>query len=55
MEKIHSRGKMFEGADIKNAQGGRPIEFEKTKEEYGLSNENSHYKNWRFFINFLIN
>jgi SNW domain-containing protein 1 len=44
MEKIHSRGKMFEGADIKNAQGGRPIEFEKTKEEYGLNNENSHYK-----------
>lgn len=37
MQKIHQRGKMFEGADISSSQGGRPIEFEKTNEEYGLN------------------
>lgn len=43
MEKIHQRGKMFEGADISKVSGtsGRPIEFEKTKEEYGLNNIHS--------------
>ena len=46
MEKIHQRGKMFEGADIKASQGGRPVEFEKSGEQYGLNinNTNNHYK-----------
>jgi SNW domain-containing protein 1 len=38
MEKIYKRGNMFEGADISNAQGGKKIEFESNKEEYGLNN-----------------
>ena len=38
MEKIYKRGNMFEGADISSAQGGKKIEFEATKEEYGLNN-----------------
>jgi len=42
MEKIYKRGNMFEGADITSAQGGKKIEFESTKEEYGL---NSIHKN----------
>lgn len=37
MEKIYKRGNMFEGADIANAKGGKPVEFEKAKEEYGLN------------------
>ena len=37
MEKIYKRGNMFEGADISNATGGKPIEFERTNEEYGLN------------------
>lgn len=39
MEKIYKRSNMFEGADI-NAignKGGKPIEFERTEEEYGLN------------------
>jgi SNW domain-containing protein 1 len=44
MEKIHQRGKMFEGADIKSSQGGRPIEFEKTNEEYGLNDSHTSKK-----------
>jgi SNW domain-containing protein 1 len=37
MEKIHQRGKMFEGTDIKSSQGGKPIEFEVGQEKYGLN------------------
>lgn len=37
MEKIYKRGNMFEGADISTAQGGKKIEFESNKEEYGLN------------------
>jgi SNW domain-containing protein 1 len=46
MEKIHQRGKMFEGADISKAEGGRPVEFEKNNEEYGLNDiHNKKFKN----------
>lgn len=41
IEKIHQRGKMFEGVDISKHEGGRPIEFEKTNEEYGLNDIHS--------------
>lgn len=46
MEKIHQRGKMFEGSDIKSSQGGRPVEFERSTEQYGLNiqNKNNQYK-----------
>jgi SNW domain-containing protein 1 len=37
MEKIYKRGNMFEGADITMNKGGKPIEFERTQEEYGLN------------------
>jgi SNW domain-containing protein 1 len=37
MEKIHKRGHMFEGTDIGRSTGGKPIQFEKTEEEYGLN------------------
>lgn len=37
MEKIYHRGKMFEGAALGKSQGGRPVEFEKGQEEYGLN------------------
>jgi len=37
MEKIYKRGNMFEGADITMNKGGKPIEFERTEEEYGLN------------------
>jgi SNW domain-containing protein 1 len=37
MEKIYQRGKMFEGADIGKSQGGKPLEFEKGQEQYGLN------------------
>ncbi len=35
---------MFEGTDIATSSGGRPVEFEKNKEEYGLSDMNKHSK-----------
>ena len=38
MQKIYKRGNMFEGTDISNSQGGKKIEFESNKEEYGLNN-----------------
>jgi SNW domain-containing protein 1 len=44
MDKIYQRGKMFEGADISKAQGGKPIEFEKGNDEYGLNNIHSKNK-----------
>jgi SNW domain-containing protein 1 len=37
MEKIYQRGKMFEGAELNKSQGGRPVEFEKGQEQYGLN------------------
>jgi SNW domain-containing protein 1 len=37
MEKIYQRGKMFEGADISKSQGGKPLEFERGQEQYGLN------------------
>jgi len=37
MEKIYQRGKMFEGAEINKSQGGRPLEFERGQEQYGLN------------------
>ena len=37
IEKIYQRGKMFEGADISKSQGGRPLEFERGQEQYGLN------------------
>jgi SNW domain-containing protein 1 len=40
MEKIHSNKKNFEGADLSKSYNGKPIEFEKTTEEYGLNNIN---------------
>jgi len=40
MEKIHKRGKMFEGVEISGSSGGKPVEFEKNKEEYGLNDMN---------------
>jgi len=46
MEKIHKRGKMFEGTEVSSSKG-KPIEFEKNKEEYGLSETNKHSKNRR--------
>jgi SNW domain-containing protein 1 len=44
MEKIHSNKKNFEGADLSKSYGGKPIEFEKTTEEYGLNNIHSKKK-----------
>jgi SNW domain-containing protein 1 len=43
MEKIHTNKKNFEGADLSKSYNGKPIEFEKTTEEYGLNN--IHKKN----------
>ncbi len=49
MEKIHQRSKMFEGADasaISSSSGrGRPVEFEKNNEEYGLNDIHSGKNN----------
>jgi SNW domain-containing protein 1 len=42
MEKIYQRGKMFEGAELGKSQGGRPVEFEKGQEQYGLND--IHFK-----------
>jgi SNW domain-containing protein 1 len=44
MEKIYQRGKMFEGADVSKAEGGRPIEFEKDEEKYGLNDIHKKHK-----------
>jgi len=41
MEKIMKRGKMFEGTESSNANNGKPVEFEKSKEVFGL---NDNYK-----------
>jgi SNW domain-containing protein 1 len=37
MEKIYKRGNMFEGADISKSEGGKPVEFEKSRDDYGLN------------------
>ena len=37
IEKIYQRGKMFEGAEISKSQGGRPLEFERGQDKYGLN------------------
>ena len=37
MDKIIKRGKMFEGTDSKNATSGKPVEFEKKEEKFGLN------------------
>jgi SNW domain-containing protein 1 len=37
MEKIHNNKKNFEGADLNKSYSGKPIEFEKNTEEYGLN------------------
>ena len=31
---------MFEGVEISGSSGGKPVEFEKNKEEYGLNDMN---------------
>ncbi len=36
MEKIYKRGKMFEGAEG-GTSGGKPVEFEKMNNSYGLN------------------
>jgi hypothetical protein len=41
MDKIIKRGKMFEGTDNATNNSGKPVEFEKSKEVYGL---NEKYK-----------
>jgi len=43
IEKISQRGKMFEGADLTHSEGGKPVEFEKSNDDYGLS-QNNHKK-----------
>ena len=36
MDKIYKRGKMFEGAEG-GSSGGKPVEFEKNANSYGLN------------------